>query len=77
MEPIDQRTPEQLAAQMPAAAKKDLLEWTSETNASTYLGKVVLNEVATEKLLNPNPDIRITDDDPLNEYFLLRQIGLF
>jgi hypothetical protein len=26
--------------------------------------------------LNLDPEIQITDDDPLNEYFLLRQLGL-
>jgi spermidine synthase len=76
-DPIESRTPQQLAARMPASARKDLLEWTSEQDAGTYLGAVVLKEIPVEKLLNPNPDIRITDDDPLNEYFLLRQWGLF
>jgi spermidine synthase len=76
-DPIESRTPQQLAARMPVSARKDLLEWTSEQDAGTYLGAVVLKEIPVEKLLNPNPDIRITDDDPLNEYFLLRQWGLF
>jgi spermidine synthase len=77
MDPIEKRTPQQLAAQMPERAKKDLLEWTSDTDIAGYLGKVALHEVPAERLLNPNPDIRITDDDPLNEYFALRWMGLF
>jgi spermidine synthase len=77
MDPIEKRTPQQLAARMPERAKKDLLEWTSDTDAAGYLGKVVLHEVPAERLLNPNPDIRITDDDPLNEYFALRWMTLF
>jgi spermidine synthase len=77
MEPIPERTPEQMAARMPERARKDLLEWANGAEAPGYLGRVVLREVPVEKLLNPNPDIRITDDDPLNEYFLLRKWGLF
>ena len=77
MDPIEARTPEQLAARMPGPAKSDLLEWTSERDAGAYLATVVSKEVPVEKLLNPNHDIRITDDDPLNEYFLLRWSGLF
>lgn len=77
MQPIEQLTPEQLAARMPAAAKNDLLEWTDDKNAADYLRKVIGNELGTDKLLNSNQDIVITDDDPLNEYFLLRRTGLF
>jgi spermidine synthase len=72
VDPIETRTPEQLAGRMSARAKSDLLEWTSERDASAYLRIVVSKEIPVERLLNPNPDIRITDDDPLNEYFLLR-----
>jgi spermidine synthase len=77
MEPIEQRTGDQLVARMPDTAKDDLLEWTNERNAAAYLQIVVANEIPIENLLNPNQDIRITDDDPLNEYFLLRSWGLF
>ncbi len=77
MEPIEQQTPEQLAARMPANARKDLLEWaTPGTRLSDYFGTVVLREVPTENLLDPDPDAKITDDDPLNEYFLLRRMSL-
>jgi predicted membrane-bound spermidine synthase len=77
MEPIENRTPDQLAAAMPASAKQDLLEWSPGENVSSYLGKVITHEVSSEQVLNPNREIKITDDDPLNEYFLLRQTGLF
>lgn len=76
MQPIEELTPEQLAARMPATAKKDLLEWTDDKSAADYLGKVVGQELDPNKLLNPNKDVVITDDDPLNEYFLLRRSGL-
>jgi hypothetical protein len=34
-------------------------------------------EVQVTNLLNPNPRIEITDDQPMNEYFLLRRAKLF
>jgi spermidine synthase len=72
MEPVPRHTPEELLARMPASAKQDLMEWAGNTDALTYLGSVVSYEVPTEKLLNPNPEIRVTDNHPYNEYFLLR-----
>jgi spermidine synthase len=77
MEPLEHQTAEQLAARMPATAKKDLLEWAPDQSASAYLKHVVSREVLPDSLLNTNLDIQITDDDPLNEYFLLRRSGLF
>ena len=77
MEPMEQRTPAELEARMSASAKKDLLEWAPGIDVVSYLNKVMSREVPVEELLNPNPDLRITDDDPFNEYYLLRQNGLF
>jgi hypothetical protein len=77
MSPIEHQTPEQLAARMPAAAKKDLLEWAPDQTVPGYLKPVVNREILPDSLLNTNLDIQITDDDPLNEYFLLRRSGLF
>jgi predicted membrane-bound spermidine synthase len=72
MEPMAQRTPEELVARMPASAQRDLTEWIDNTNSVPYLGIVVNGELPTEKLLIPDPDIRVTDDKPYNEYFMLR-----
>jgi spermidine synthase len=77
VDPMPQRTLEELLARMPASAKEDLTEWAGGVDIATYLGTVVLHEVPTEKLLNPNPDIRITDDHPYNEYFLLNRWRYF
>ncbi len=72
-EPIEIRSAGQLAAQMPASAKQDLLEWSSSQNPAAYLERVLVQEAPIDNVLNPNPEIRITDDQPYNEYFLLRQ----
>jgi spermidine synthase len=76
MEPIQAQTPEQLAMRMPVGAKKDLLEWDDSKDLPAYLGLVLSREVPVENLLNSDPETQITDDDPINEYFLLRQAGL-
>jgi spermidine synthase len=72
MEPIPVRTAQELAARLPASANKDLLEWSSAPDAAAYLAEVVSQETPIERVLNPDPRIRITDDRPYNEYFLLR-----
>jgi predicted membrane-bound spermidine synthase len=76
MDPIKVPTPEQLTACMPAAAKKDLLEWSLSKDLPGYLGLVVVREIPLKSALNLNPKIEITDDHPFNEYFLLRRLGL-
>jgi spermidine synthase len=77
MDPIETAAPEQLAARMPAGARNDLLEWAGSGDLSAYLGSVLSREIPIENILNPDPRIQISDDCPLNEYFLLRQLGMF
>jgi len=77
MEPIEICTADELAARMPARAKEDLLEWSPEEKLPDYLRQALLQEVPIKDVLNPHPEIRITDDHPYNEYFLLREHGLF
>ncbi len=76
MDPIENLTAEQLSARLPDGAKKDLLEWSDSSDLPGYLNQVMSHELAARDALNPNPEIRITDDHPYNEYFLLRQAGL-
>ena len=75
-EPIAAHSPQQLAARMPPKAVDDLLEWTPSRNVPGYLAQVVWKEFAIETALDPDPEVRITDDRPYNEYFLLRRWGL-
>jgi spermidine synthase len=76
MDPIEAQTATQLAMGMPAAAKNDLMEWSSSPDLPGYLGLVVTREIPLQNALNLKAEIEITDDDPLNEYFLLRRLGL-
>ena len=76
MEPIAERSPAELAQRLPPAAKRDLLEWGGGADLTAYLGQVIAGETPAANNLNPNPLVRITDDRPYNEYFLLRQWGV-
>jgi len=71
-EPLERLDANQLAARMPESAKQDLLEWNDSQDAPAYIGRVIKNEVSVPDLLNPDPEVEITDDQPYNEYFLLR-----
>ena len=59
---------------MPESAKKDLLEWNDSKDAPAYLAQVLTNEYSLPILLNPDSKIQVTDDQPFNEYFLLRRL---
>jgi spermidine synthase len=76
-DPIEVPTAAQLVARMPDRAKNDLLEWSQSGNLTTHVSAVLSREVAAKDILNTNSQAQITDDDPLNEYFLLRRHGLF
>jgi predicted membrane-bound spermidine synthase len=77
MEPIASLVPSQIATALPPAAVDDLLEWSHSRNLPAYLAQVVSKEFEIEQELDPDPRVRITDDHPYNEYFLLRRWGLF
>jgi len=74
MEPIGQFDASQLAARMPESARQDLLEWNDSKDTPAYLGRVLTNEYSLPTLLNPDAKIQVTDDEPFNEYFLLRRL---
>lgn len=73
MEPLQNITTEQVAAALPKAAIQDLMEWSDSPDPVTYLNQVLNTPVSTEALLNSDPSIRVTDDQPYNEYFFLRR----
>ncbi len=65
-------------ARMPAAARRDLLEWEGRTPLRAVVARILASEVPLSTLLPP-PGSRIppvTDDRPFNEYFILRGYGL-
>jgi hypothetical protein len=61
---------------MPALAQRDLMEWAPPGDPSGYLSGVLAREIQVKTAFHANPQVRITDDRPLNEYFVLRRLGL-
>lgn len=76
-DPIQIPSPSEILARMPAPAKADLLEWSQSKDIVRDMETVFSREVPLQDLLGPDPSIQITDDDPMNEYFLLRRHGHF
>ncbi len=74
MEPIEKLDAGQLAARMPENARQDLLEWNASKDAPAYLMQVLTNEYFVPTMLNPDTEVRVTDDKPFNEYFLFRRL---
>ena len=57
--------------------RMDLLEWDALRECPGLLsGGLLITNISVPELLNPNPEVQITDDQPYNEYFLLRRLGL-
>jgi spermidine synthase len=75
MDAIENLSPTELAERLPAEAGKDLLEWAPKQSVADYLAPILAQETPIKNVLNPNPSIQITDDNPYNEYFLLREWG--
>ena len=73
MQPLRNLTTEQVASVMPPAAARDLLEWSDSPNLVGYLNEVLEPPISTQVLLNSDLSIRVTDDQPYNEYFFLRR----
>jgi spermidine synthase len=74
LEPIEELDSKQLTARMPAGARQDLLEWNSTNDAPTYFAPVLSHEYSVPASLNPDASIEVTDDQPFNEYYLLRRL---
>jgi spermidine synthase len=74
--PIQNRTAAELAARMPPAAARDLLEWGPESSVEAEFQAVLRNELPVTQLINPEPSVPVlTDDRPVNEYYFLRRIA--
>jgi predicted membrane-bound spermidine synthase len=72
MEPIAVPSVDEIVMHMPENARKDLTEWAPSADLPSYLERVLGSELSTSVLIGPNPPMPITDDQPINEYFLLR-----
>jgi spermidine synthase len=65
-------SPAVLAGRLPARAASDLLEWSPASTAEDQFARVLGRELPLATLLRPDVPA-LTDDRPVNEYFVLRQ----
>jgi hypothetical protein len=77
MEAIEVPDAETFAERLPAAARRDLLEWGPvRTGLQGFISAHILeHELELDTLISPDFEQTITDDRPFNEYFLLRRFG--
>ncbi len=75
MEPIPNLPGSVLASRMPATAARDFVEWGPAPNAAAQFDRVLTREVPVQELIAGSPRIpALSDDEPINEYFLLRSL---
>jgi spermidine synthase len=62
-----------LAARLPLAAARDLVEWGPASTAEDMFNSMLSGEVPLESIIALAPRVpALTDDQPINEYFFLR-----
>ena len=75
-QPIPDRSPADLAKRMPASASADLVEWGPFPTAEQEFAAVLKREVPISRLVAEDVYApAMQDDRPVNEYYLLRQLG--
>ncbi len=71
--PLDLPDARRLAAVLPDAARRDLRELPPYREAEDYFAGLLGREIPLANMLHADPAVRITDDRPFNEYYLLRR----
>jgi len=74
MHPIQVESGSVLASRTPERAASDLVEWGPERDAAEEFDLVLQHEISVEDLAQRSPGVPVLSDDrPVNEYFLLRR----
>jgi spermidine synthase len=74
MEPIPSVSGSVLAARMPPAAAADFVEWGPEAAPAAQFDRVLSHELSLNQIVAADPGApAIQDDQPINEYFLMRE----
>lgn len=72
MQPLKPIDADEMMRRLPRAAQADLSEWTAE-GLRPDIQRVLSNELPIAMVLPDVASIRVTDDRPYNEYFLVRR----
>ncbi|MBZ5663077.1 MAG: fused MFS/spermidine synthase [Acidobacteriia bacterium] len=71
--PIPTRTAAELVARMPSGAVTDMMEWGPAASPEQQVDLLLDHETSTDAIIALSPaTATLTDDRPINEYFLLR-----
>jgi spermidine synthase len=71
--PIPVRTAAELTARMPSTAVNDMMEWGPAPSPERQVSLLLDHESSTDAIIALSPaTATLTDDRPINEYFLLR-----
>jgi len=74
--PLPQRTPAELARQMPPTAVKDMVEWGPYPTPEGQFAATLQGEFPLDRFVAESPETpTMQDDRPVNEYFLLRLLS--
>ena len=72
---IAERTKQDLAQRLPAAAANDFMEWGPASTAEGQFEILLKNEIPVDELIASSPNAPALEDDrPTNEYFAWRAI---
>jgi spermidine synthase len=73
MEPIADRTAQQLVARMPAQAVNDMMAWGPAATPIDQFNRMLQMDLTVQDLISRSPGTPALDDDrPVNEYDMLR-----
>lgn len=73
MNPIEIPSSSALAARMPPAAAADIVEWGPVRTPAQQFDLVLSREISVDQMIAASPNTpALTDDGPINEYYLLR-----
>ena len=72
--PLPVRTAKELAERLPAAAATDLVEWDAQPDAEARFAHLLERELPIDQLVAASPATpALSDDRPINEYYLVRK----
>lgn len=75
MQPLNIPAASELVRKLPPHAAADMVEWNPESSPQQMFADVLDSELDPADYIKPAPRIpAITDDRPINEYFLLRRM---
>jgi hypothetical protein len=50
------------------------MEWSKGGDLTKEFAEILASQIPIERILSRDPKVRITDDQPFNEYFLIRRL---